>query len=235
MDITEKETVRLNIGGTIFKCCKKTLNAFPGSKLDKLDEQKDDFDLEENEFYFDRNPLLFAYILDAFRKGAVHIPNDSCGTTFKKELEFWEIPLRKVAPCCLEALYRSEDDIEKMDSLMNNEKQTPGVNVIRQEKPSFRKRLWLFLDDPSSSRIAQVWSTIMSFLVLASTFTDALSTVSTFQQNFTDAEIRSLSKVMILFSGDNTTVQFLKTQKPNDILIYESEIDCDVVSETDTA
>lgn len=158
------ESVRLNIGGTVFKCYRKTLSTFKESKLNKLDKDTDDFDSGQNEFYFDRNPLLFTYIIDAFRKGSVHIPKDICGTTFKEELEFWNIPLDKVAPCCLEALYRSKDDIDTIETLITHQEETSVSDELEQGKLNLKKRLWRFLDDPSSSKIAQViipcWHTV---------------------------------------------------------------------------
>ncbi|XP_060575752.1 potassium voltage-gated channel protein Shaw-like [Ruditapes philippinarum] len=242
MEKVEIEYIRLNIGGTIFKCYRKTLSTFQESKLHNLDKDKDDFDSEHNEFYFDRNPLLFAYIIDACRKGAIHLPKDICGTTFKQELEFWNIPLDKVAPCCLETLYRSKDDIDTIETLITHEEQTSVIELKQErEKISFQTRLWLFLDDPSSSKLAQVlyvalcdffitgsdkkrkqrvWNTVMSLLVVVSTFIDVLSTVSAFQQNFTEAEIRSLEKVSGLLSQGNKTMEKLVTMKPKDYLFY---------------
>ena len=64
--------------------------------------------------------------------------------------------------------------------------------------------------------LLQVWSTVISLLVVASTFTDTLSTVSTFQQNFTDAEIKSLS----LFNQNNKTMEMMVTMKPKDFIMY---------------
>lgn len=153
---TSKEIVRFNIGGTLFKCYSSTLSAFPDTKLAKLDEQTEAFDSEANEYFFDRNPIFFVYILDSLRKGAVHLPNDTCGTTFKKELEFWEISSHYVAPCCWEALYRSEDDIATVNSLVECFQQSSNMSLMTQGSLDFRTKLWLFLDEPRSSRLALV-------------------------------------------------------------------------------
>lgn len=150
----EREIIKLNIGGTSFKCYSSTLKTFPESKLARLDEGLNDYCFEQNEYFFDRNPVLFSYIVDAYRKGAVHLPKDVCGTTFQRELEFWKISPLYVAPCCYEALYSSEGDTETMELLMRNAKET----IVEEtgEKPDLRKKLWRILDDPNSSKIALV-------------------------------------------------------------------------------
>jgi hypothetical protein len=157
----DKHTIKnkftlINIGGTTYKCYTKTLTAFSTSKLANLDKENDEYDDEKNEYFFDRNPILFAYILDSFRKGAIHLPKDICGTTFRQELEFWEIPPRYVVPCCWEALYGSEGDIEIVHLLLENFRQGQNLSRIHDRKSGIRTRLWLFLDEPKSSRSAFV-------------------------------------------------------------------------------
>lgn len=148
--------LRLNIGGTSFKCFTETLVAFPESKLANLDKQEDAYDMEQNEYFFDRNPILFAYILDSIRKGAVHFPKDICGTTFQRELEFWNISPLYVAPCCYEAMYKCEDDIATVKTLEERLQHHPHKCLMLQKKLNLRSKLWLFLDEPRSSRLAMV-------------------------------------------------------------------------------
>ena len=47
-----------------------------------------------SEFYFDRNPQWFPYILNYFRLGKVHCPVDVCGAQFEEELQYWGIDER---------------------------------------------------------------------------------------------------------------------------------------------
>jgi hypothetical protein len=149
--------VKLNIGGTIFKCYAETLKTFPDSKLARLnDNQKGAFDFKEEEYFFDRDPNLFSYILDSYRKGAIHLPKEICGTTFKAELEFWDVSPRHVASCCWEALYRSEDDKQTMDTLIQRIQQNPNMLLMQEEKLTLRAKLWLFFDEPGSSKLALV-------------------------------------------------------------------------------
>ena len=42
-----------------------------------------------NEFFFDRHPGVFAYVLNYYRTGKLHCPADVCGPLFEEELSFW--------------------------------------------------------------------------------------------------------------------------------------------------
>ena len=53
--------------------------------------QSPDYDPVKEEFFFDRNPLWFPYILNYYRLGKIHCPVDVCGTQFEEELQYWGI------------------------------------------------------------------------------------------------------------------------------------------------
>ena len=61
--------IYINIGGTQFVTLLTTLHRFPNTRLPKLVLNKVDAELEKNEFFFDRNPVFFNYILDYYRTG----------------------------------------------------------------------------------------------------------------------------------------------------------------------
>ena len=61
-------------------------------EIGATDESLGDFALmQPEEFFFDRHPVLFTFILNFYRTGKLHIPNDMCGPLFQEELEFWGI------------------------------------------------------------------------------------------------------------------------------------------------
>lgn len=154
--VGNKSIIRLNVGGTNFECYENTLKTFHESVLANLETLTDNYNFERDEYFFDRNPFIFAYILDSYRRGAIHLPKDMCGTIFKEELEFWGLSPSHVAPCCWEALYKSDDDIATMKTLLDNIKQNRNMCLMVQENTNYRKQVWLFLDEPSSSRPALV-------------------------------------------------------------------------------
>jgi hypothetical protein len=151
-----KGIIKLNVGGTIFQCYAGTLKTFPDSVLAHLDENADHYVPETNEYFFDRDPLTFYHILNASRKGSIHLPKDMCGTTFREELDFWKISPRFVAPCCWEALHKSEEDVSTMQKLIQNIKQNTNTCLLLKPDVDLKQRIWLFLDEPDSSKYAYV-------------------------------------------------------------------------------
>ncbi|XP_053406521.1 potassium voltage-gated channel protein Shaw-like [Mercenaria mercenaria] len=196
-NLSRREIVRINVGGTVFQCCADILKTFPESFLASLEKQMPNHD--NSEYIFDRNPLMFAYILDSFRKGSVHLPKDICGTTFMEELEFWEVSLRHVAPCCLEALYKSEDDMSTIQKLLKDYENKTNVFLMRQKDTS-------------------IWATFISLLIVLSTFAEALSTVPAFDVNYTESEKQVLRKIGLFLNWDNATYKKILLTKPHPYL-----------------
>jgi len=158
--------INLNVGGTRFQCYRHTLDTFPDSKLANLNLQSTYYNAEKNEFFFDRNPVLFQCILDAFRKGVIHMPRDICGSTFKEELLYWKIPSRRMAPCCWEALYRCENDLNTMKTLVHDLRKGRQVMASLEVQSPWKHKIWQFLEDHNSSRAAMVssWVTVYFYL-----------------------------------------------------------------------
>lgn len=143
-------TIKLNIGGTIFQCFTETLQAFPQSKLAQIKRSYG------KEHFFDRDPGLFRCILDAYRKGSIHISKDICGTTFAQEMEFWELSQKDIAPCCWKTIYSSEEDRVTMDKLVTFIQEGSETNGPEHRERSNLEKIWFLLDKPTSSRPAFV-------------------------------------------------------------------------------
>lgn len=45
--------------------------------------------IRNREFFFDRSPRVFEYILGIYRKGELHLPSSVCPRDFIGELEYW--------------------------------------------------------------------------------------------------------------------------------------------------
>ncbi|MGH0177454.1 UNVERIFIED_CONTAM: hypothetical protein FKN15_075196 [Acipenser sinensis] len=79
---SEDHLLNINVGGLKRSLCSSTLKKFPDTRLGRLlscDSEEsilqicDDYDVTEKEFYFDRNPGLFPYVLDSPRKQLVYL------------------------------------------------------------------------------------------------------------------------------------------------------------------
>lgn len=169
--------VELDIGGKLFKTKKSTLVSIDGSYLSNLEN------FDEN--YFDRDPFLFRHILNAHRDGVVHVPRDVCPCLFKKEMVFWKIPFKMIAPCCWKYMYEADDDIDTLEILLEEEgrytsqskignihksiktsvidkdvrednNEDPHTDVLHTKDETIKAKLWLFLEEPASSTAAKV-------------------------------------------------------------------------------
>jgi hypothetical protein len=52
----ERNLIILNVGGTVFKTLRSTLQKFPDSKLGKLGPSSRNYIKNSNEYFFDRSP-----------------------------------------------------------------------------------------------------------------------------------------------------------------------------------
>lgn len=108
--IDDNEHVTLNIGGTLFHTRKATLRNVPGTKLSNLDEKSPNYDTVREEYFFDRNPHLFNFILDFYRYGTMHIPGKLCSAFIREELKFWELGDGCIAECCRKPYFSEVDE-----------------------------------------------------------------------------------------------------------------------------
>ena len=51
----------------------------------------DSYSLDENEMYFDRDPLTFSIILNYYRTDKLHCVDEVCVLDFAADLEFWQV------------------------------------------------------------------------------------------------------------------------------------------------
>lgn len=96
---TEKLT--LNVSGRHYDAWLQTIERFPDTLLGS--EEREYFrDADTGEYFFDRDPDLFRYILNFYRTGRIHLPRDVCFTAFVDEMAFFGIRTDVIADCCHE-------------------------------------------------------------------------------------------------------------------------------------
>lgn len=181
----ERERLILNVGGTRHETYRTTLKTLPGTRLALLASESDlesvldqlqqvpgfiEYNARSNEYFFDRHPGVFAYVLNYYRTGKLHCPADVCGPLFEEELSFWGIDETDVEPCCWMS-YRQHRDAEEALEVFE-------MNVDNYEDDEYGKRLgiedvvyadgtgsrwrkwqpviWNLFEDPYSSRAARV-------------------------------------------------------------------------------
>ena len=100
MAIDLNKRLKLNVGGERFEILGKPIQKSKKGRLwkiintiDESDLQKlcDGYNMDELEFFFDRDPTLFNYILGYYRVGKIHISESLCPVNLNNELIYWDI------------------------------------------------------------------------------------------------------------------------------------------------
>ncbi|MEQ2162043.1 hypothetical protein GOODEAATRI_015873 [Goodea atripinnis] len=181
----DNERIILNVGGTRHETYKSTLKTLPGTRLALLASDSDidsvldqlqqvpgfiEYNARTNEYFFDRHPGVFAYVLNYYRTGKLHCPADVCGPLFEEELSFWGIDETDVEPCCwmtyrqhrdaeeaLDVFELNVDNCEEDDEIgkrlgIEDVAADGNVSLWRKWQPV----IWNLFEDPYSSRAARV-------------------------------------------------------------------------------
>lgn len=117
----------------------------------------DDFNLETNEFFFDRQPRSFICILDYYRTGKLHLSDELCVMAFKDDLDYWEIEDYNLDSCCQQRYHQRRDNLfeemrKEMESLKEHDEEMFGTSKIER----YQKFVWDLLEKPQTSLAARV-------------------------------------------------------------------------------
>lgn len=173
----DSDKIIINVGGTRHETYKSTLRTLPGTRLAWLAEpdtqvssDSDAASPSPTEFFFDRHPGIFAYVLNYYRTGKLHCPADVCGPLFEEELAFWGIDETDVEPCCWMTYRQHRDAEEALDIFeppdpddTDDDREIPrrfGIEDSPDRSRSccevWQPKIWALFDDPYSSKAARV-------------------------------------------------------------------------------
>ncbi|XP_061444978.1 potassium voltage-gated channel subfamily C member 1-like [Rhineura floridana] len=201
----DNDKIVINVGGIRHETYRSTLKTLPGTRLSWLTEpdacSNFDYDPKADEFFFDRHPQVFAYVLNYYRTGKLHCPADVCGPLFEEELAFWGIDETDVEACCWMNYRQHRDAEEALDSFETPESQDDEDNgdlkrLCLQEDgrklgwwACWQPKVWALFEDPYSSKMARYVAFASLFFILISITTFCLETHETFNhiKNKTDA------------------------------------------------
>jgi hypothetical protein len=159
------DKVTVNVGGKKFLTRKSTLRNVPGTTLATLDETSEHYDVLAKEYYFDRNPFLFTYVLDYYRTGNMHLPRNVCASSIREELKFWDLGDGCISECCRKFYFDELDDYTTYELIKDEFYSLPTYNgassncnlTIESRLQEFRRRAWVFIDNHESSIPAKVY------------------------------------------------------------------------------
>ncbi|XP_078093471.1 voltage-gated potassium channel KCNC1-like isoform X5 [Mustelus asterias] len=192
----ESDKIVINVGGIRHETYRSTLKTLPGTRLSWLTEpdafSNFDYDPKTDEFFFDRHPSVFAYVLNYYRTGKLHCPADVCGPLFEEELAFWGIDETDVEACCWMNYRQHRDAEEALDSFETPEPDDEEDGDLKRlclQEDSNRKlgwwkklqpKVWALFEDPYSSKAARYVAFASLFFILISITTFCLETHEAF-------------------------------------------------------
>lgn len=161
----------LNISGRRYDIWKNTLEKYPDTLLGS-NERDFFYDEQSEEYYFDRDPDIFRYILAFYRTGHLHFPKSECVQLFDEEMAFFGIMPDTIGDCCFEEYRERKRDAQ--DRIIDD---TEAVLKKDQEKKEFREWLWNSFEEPQSSTAALVFYYVTGFFIAISVLTNVVETI----------------------------------------------------------
>ena len=163
-----KDRIVINCGGVKHETFRSTLRNFPDTRLAWCTENtanNPDFNPDKGEFFFDRHPGVFAQIINYYRTGKLHTPNDVCGPLFEEELGFWGIDEKQMEPCCW-ANYTQHREAQENLKVFEGADMSDGEAAYDDDMyqavnasscwQKYRPKIWSIMEDFRSSRMAKV-------------------------------------------------------------------------------
>jgi potassium voltage-gated channel Shal-related subfamily D protein len=133
LNLTLKRVI-INARGFKFEVLKDNLKKLPNSRLGKLEnyinnymnkirdensslqpslnEICDDYDLNLEVFYFDKDPFVLNTVLNYYSNGNFHIDQNMCPFYLNEELKYWGLDKYLANDCCFYRFQTSKSDLK---------------------------------------------------------------------------------------------------------------------------
>ncbi|XP_074784180.1 potassium voltage-gated channel subfamily V member 2-like isoform X1 [Athene noctua] len=208
-----KYLLNINVGGKLFQIAYKVAARYPITRLGKLalytDPMKklqlcDDYSVQKNEYFFDRDPSIFHYIFHFYRSGVLWIMDEMCPSNFVEEIEYWGIHLKYSQHCCRILFEEKQDEVSEYLKIQKElEAELEPLNSVEQFEGKFlgwfRKMIWNLIENPYSSVAAKIIAVMSSFFVLISIVGMTLSTVEEMKHKTGKMWMEQLEMVCAIF------------------------------------
>ncbi|XP_023930823.1 potassium voltage-gated channel subfamily B member 1-like [Lingula anatina] len=205
----------IDVGGVVFSLSRTAIldSRHSDSSLSRAVLNGTHFNPTTRQYSFDRNPEVFGYVADYIRTGELHAPHGMCGEMVWRELEYWGIPREAMSPCCSHKLGKYSRKLEEKEAIEKefsrrcvddvwpvDGEETRGCCCSNRTK----RKLWIFLNEPRSSKGALVFSLVLFLLIILSIVVMMINTSLSFRQPYTTNET-VMAKLQNSISAMNIT------------------------------
>ncbi|XP_046858329.1 potassium voltage-gated channel protein Shaker-like [Xenia sp. Carnegie-2017] len=176
---SNKRRLKFSVSGTVYETYEKTLNQFPETTLGSPLLRNEYYDASNNIYVLPCDKFAFDAILFYYQSnGILSRPQTVAGDVFREELKFFRIKDHRF-PCLEESGEQSK---------------------ARYSDDNFKSKVWTFLENPSSSICAKIFSYITIFLIIFGVCIYILETLPEFSKTANDANSVEGAKPSLLTS-----------------------------------
>lgn len=199
--------INVNVGGFKQRMEHTVLKRFPQTRLGRLLccsskeailELCDDFSPSEMEYYFDRNPRFFCYVLNFYLTGKIHLVDGLCVVSFFQEIKYWGIKERHLDICCSNKFHeqmqlakdKSFDEMSDELQSHSSDSSTEKVSALEESVDMFegswcanvRRNIWIQLENPGYSTTAKGMAVASLSVVIVSIVAMCIHSMPDFHQ-----------------------------------------------------
>ncbi|XP_015246570.1 potassium voltage-gated channel subfamily V member 2 [Cyprinodon tularosa] len=192
---TKHLTLNINVGGTVYLLPYRLAVRYPKTRIGRLatytDHSKkldlcDDYVVQSNEFFFDRDPKVFHNIFNFYRTGVLSIQEELCPHNFLEEIHYWGVRIKYTHRCCRISFEERQDELNEQlkvqrELLAELELEENDSMFDHMTLGSTRRKIWNLMEKPFSSITAKLMGVASSFFVLVSLVAMTLNTVEEMQ------------------------------------------------------
>ncbi|KAM4528153.1 potassium voltage-gated channel subfamily V member 2 [Odontesthes bonariensis] len=192
---TKHLNLNINVGGTVYLLPYRLAARYPKTRIGQLATYRDhsrkldlcdDYVVQRNEFFFDRDPKIFHNIFNFYRTGVLCIKDELCPHHFLEEIHYWGVRIKYSQRCCRISFEERQDELNEQ---LKIQKQLIAELEMEEDEVVYdhmafglvRRRIWNLMEKPFSSITAKLMGVASSFFVLVSLVAMTLNTVEELQ------------------------------------------------------
>lgn len=166
----------INVSGRRFKTEERLLKKYPETLLGG-ERRYYYFDNENNEYFFDRDPDIFPYILKYYQLGNLHFPENECAELVENELNFFGIT-EPISLCCVENAEMVKGKVDNYRRLQCDKHRMASIRSQRlKDFASFKTKLWFIFEQPALSFPGFTLWIVTTLFILATVFSLVMESV----------------------------------------------------------